>query len=100
MEELREEERKREKGGEKERKREKEEIKREKRREEERKREEREKKREHKREKCQFSSAKKWHFERPNLQTDSKNPAKHPPKWWMRHLIHAFVTFGWVLSRF
>ena len=37
-----------------------------------------------------FSSAKKWHFERPNLRTDSKNPAKHPPKWWGRLLVHAF----------
>ena len=30
--------------------------------------------------KCPFSSDKKWHFERPNLRTESKNPAKHPPK--------------------
>ena len=30
--------------------------------------------------KCPFSSAKKWHFERPNLRTDSKNLTKHPPK--------------------
>ena len=37
--------------------------------------------------KCPFSSAKKWHFERPHLRTDSKNPAKHPPKWWGRHLV-------------
>ena len=44
--------------------------------------------------KCPFSSAKKWHFERPNLQTDSKNLAKHPPKWWGRHLVHAFPFSG------
>ena len=31
-------------------------------------------------------SVKKWHFERQNLRTDSKNLAKHPPKWWSRHL--------------
>ena len=31
--------------------------------------------------KCPFSSVKKWHFGRPNLRTDSRNPAKHPPKW-------------------
>ena len=42
------------------------------------------------RQKCPFSSAKKWHFERPNLRTDSKNLAKHPPKWWGRHLVHTF----------
>ena len=28
--------------------------------------------------KCPFSNAKKWHFERPDLRTDSKNLAKHP----------------------
>ena len=50
--------------------------------------------------KCPFSSAKKWHFGRPNLRTDSKNPAKHPQKWWNRYLIHAFITFEWVLSQF
>ena len=37
-----------------------------------------------------FSSDKKWEFERPNLRTESKNLVKHPPKWWIRHLIHAF----------
>ena len=36
----------------------------------------------HSRRKCPFSSAKKWHLERPNLRTDSRNLAKHPPKWW------------------
>ena len=40
--------------------------------------------------KCPFSSAKKWHFERPNLRTESKNLAKQPPKWLGRHLGHAF----------
>ena len=50
--------------------------------------------------KCPFSSAKKWHFECPKLWTDSKNLAKHPSKWWGRHLGHAFSTFGWVLSQF
>ena len=44
--------------------------------------------------KCPFSSAKKWHFERPNLTTDSKNLAKHPPKWLGRHLGHAFPFSG------
>ena len=44
--------------------------------------------------KCPFSSAKKWHFECPNLRTDSKNLAKHPPKWFTRHLVHAFSIFG------
>ena len=41
-----------------------------------------------------FSNAKKWHFERPNLRTDSKNLAKHPPKWWGRLLVHAFPFSG------
>ena len=53
-----------------------------------------------KRQKCLFTSAKKWHFERPDLRTESKNLAKHPPKWLGRHLGHAFSTFGWVLSQF
>ena len=50
--------------------------------------------------KCPFSSAKTWHFERPNLRTDSKNLAKHPPKWFIRHLVHAFSIFGRVSSQF
>ena len=50
--------------------------------------------------KCPFSSAKKWHFERPNLRKDSKNHAKHPPKWFIRHLVHAFSIFGRVSSQF
>ena len=50
--------------------------------------------------KCPLSRAKKWHFERPNLRTDSKNPAKHPPKWLGRHLFHAFIIFGQVFSQF
>ena len=33
--------------------------------------------------KCPFSSAKKRHFERPNLRTDSKNLAKHPQNGWV-----------------
>ena len=37
--------------------------------------------------------SKKWHFERPDLTTDSKNLAKHPPKWFIRHLVHAFSIF-------
>ena len=41
-----------------------------------------------------FSSNKKWEFERPNLRTESKNLVKHPPKWWIRHLIHAFPFQG------
>ena len=44
--------------------------------------------------KCPFSSAKKWHFERPDLRTESKNLAKHPPKWLGRHLGHAFPFSG------
>ena len=44
--------------------------------------------------KCPFSSAKKWHFERPDLKTESKNLAKHPPKWLGRHLVHAFPFLG------
>ena len=44
--------------------------------------------------KCPFSSAKKWHFECPNLRTDYKNLAKPPPKWWGRHLVHAFPFPG------
>ena len=48
----------------------------------------------HFRQKCPFSSAQKWHFERPNLRTESKNLAKHPPKWWGRHLVHAFPFSG------
>ena len=30
----------------------------------------------------------------PNLRTDSKNIAKHPPKWLSRHLGHAFPFSG------
>ena len=41
---------------------------------------------------CPFSSAEKWHFERPNLRTDSENLAKHPPKWWGRHLVHFWAS--------
>ena len=41
-----------------------------------------------------FSRAKKWHFERPDLRTESKNLAKHPPKWLGRHLGHAFPFSG------
>ena len=26
--------------------------------------------------------------------------ANIPPKWWIRHLFHAFSNFGWVLSKF
>ena len=44
--------------------------------------------------KCPFWNAKKWHFERRNLRTESKNLAKHPPKWWGRHLVHAFPFLG------
>ena len=44
--------------------------------------------------KCPSSSAKKWHFERPEPRTDPKNPAKHPPKWWGRHLAHSFPFSG------
>ena len=33
--------------------------------------------------KCPFSSDKKWDFKCPNLRADSKNLAKHLPKWWM-----------------
>ena len=40
--------------------------------------------------KCPFSSDKKWDFERPNLRTDAKNLAKHPPNWWIKHLVHSF----------
>ena len=50
--------------------------------------------------KCPFSSAKKWHFECPNLRMESKNLAKHPPKWFIRHLVHAFSIFGRVSSQF
>jgi len=50
--------------------------------------------------KCPFSSDKKRHFERPNLGTDSKNLAKHPQKWFTRHLVHAFSIFGRVSSQF
>ena len=39
--------------------------------------------------KCQ-----KWHFECPNLQTDPKNLAKHPPKWWGRVVVDAFPFSG------
>ena len=41
--------------------------------------------------KCPFSSAKKWHFERPKQRTETKNLAKHPPKWW---LSSPFSTTG------
>ena len=44
--------------------------------------------------KCPFSSAKKWHFECPDLRTESKNLAKHSPKWLCRHLGHAFRFLG------
>ena len=39
--------------------------------------------------KCQ-----KWHFERPNLRTDSKNLTKHPLNWWGRHLVPTFPFLG------
>ena len=48
--------------------------------------------------KCPISSAKKWHFERPNLRTDSKNFAKHPPKWWT--FESCVYIFGRVSSQF
>ena len=54
----------------------------------------------HFRQKCPLLGTKKWDFERPNLRTDSGNPAKHPPKWWGRHLFHVFTIFGRVLSKF
>ena len=44
--------------------------------------------------KCPFSSVKKWHFERPDIRTESKNLAKHPPNWLGRHLVHAFPFLG------
>ena len=50
--------------------------------------------------KCLFSRAKKWHLQRRNLGKDSTNLAKHPPKWWGRHLFHVFSIFGWVLSKY
>ena len=34
------------------------------------------------------------HFERPDLRTESKNLAKHPPKWWGRQLGHVFPFSG------
>ena len=43
---------------------------------------------------------KKWDFERPKLRTESKNLAKHPTKWWIRHLFRAFSIFGRELSKF
>ena len=39
-------------------------------------------------------------FERPNLTMDSGNPTKHPPKWLVRHLFHAFIIFGQVFGQF
>ena len=45
--------------------------------------------------KCQIRD-----FERPNPRTDSKTPAKHPPKWLDRHLFHAFIIFGRVFGQF
>ena len=47
-----------------------------------------------------FSRAKKWHFERPDLRTESKNLAKHPPKWLGRHLGHAFPFSGEYQAKF
>ena len=44
--------------------------------------------------KCPFSNDKKWDFKRLNLKTDSKNLAKHTPKWWTIHLVHAFHISG------
>ena len=41
-----------------------------------------------------------YHFECPNLRMESKNLAKHPPKWFIRHLVHAFSIFGRVSSQF
>ena len=43
---------------------------------------------------CPFASAKKWHFGRPDLKTESNNLAKHSPKWLGRHLGHAFPFSG------
>ena len=50
--------------------------------------------------KCPFSSAKKWHFERSEPRTDPQNPAKHPPKWWGRHLDQAFPFSGEYQAKF
>ena len=50
--------------------------------------------------KCPFSRDKKWDLERPKLRTEFKNLAKHPPKWWTRHLFHAFSIFGRALDKF
>ena len=47
-----------------------------------------------------FQVTKKWQFQRPNLRTDSKNLAKQPPKWFNRHLIHAFSISGRVSGQF
>ena len=47
-----------------------------------------------------FSRAKKRHFERPNLRTESKNLAKHPPKWLGRHLGNAFPFSGEYQAKF
>ena len=50
--------------------------------------------------KCPFSSAKNGTSSGPILRTDSKNLANHPPKWFTRHLVHAFSIFGRVSSQF
>ena len=36
----------------------------------------------------------------PEPRTDPKNPAKHPPKWWGRHLDHAFPFSGEYQAKF
>jgi len=54
----------------------------------------------HCRQKCPFSRDKKRDLERPKLRTEFKNLAKHPPKWWTRHLFHAFSIFGRALDEF
>ena len=49
--------------------------------------------------KCAFSSAKKWHFEHPNLRTESKNLAKHPPKMVGKTFGSCVSIFGRVSSQ-
>ena len=52
--------------------------------------------------------AKNVHVQAPKNGTSSapnqkRRPLFHaniPPKWWIRHLFHAFSNFGWVLSKF
>ena len=52
--------------------------------------------------KCPFSGAKKWHFERPNLKTETTFSSQHPPKMvdymFVLCVYHIWVGFKTILE--